>query len=259
MPKLTIDLTGQKFGSLTALEHIGYGRWKCRCDCGNIAYRWNHNLKRNCNSSCGCRSGRPITSPKNYDCAWKDVIREYANEFPSLKKAIENVGLKGDSYYCSMLKRIRKKTGLEIRKFEDFIQLGELVGLEQGHTVYNFAPTEKYILYSYLTERKHCVAIKTLHWGNYRYTEYFARLCMKYDLTLDSFGELTSIWNCVQDAVPISDPGKPGRPRKEDKENENKDVVIQAAPKCKRDGGGDISSSWSYSAPYERSSAHQPS
>ena len=31
-----IDLTGQKFGKLTALEYKGNNCWVCKCDCGNI-------------------------------------------------------------------------------------------------------------------------------------------------------------------------------------------------------------------------------
>ena len=28
------DITGQKYGTLTAIEHIVQGFWLCRCDCG---------------------------------------------------------------------------------------------------------------------------------------------------------------------------------------------------------------------------------
>lgn len=29
-----IDLTGQRFGQLTAKEYVGHGRWRCSCSCG---------------------------------------------------------------------------------------------------------------------------------------------------------------------------------------------------------------------------------
>lgn len=58
------DLTGQKFGRLTAIEHVGftkpnkhgrrYAIWKCRCDCGKYIERATDVLK-NGKSSCGCR------------------------------------------------------------------------------------------------------------------------------------------------------------------------------------------------------------
>jgi hypothetical protein len=57
------DLTGQKFGRLTVVEHIGftepnkhgsrYAIWKCKCDCGNYINRSVDVIKRG-KSSCGC-------------------------------------------------------------------------------------------------------------------------------------------------------------------------------------------------------------
>lgn len=54
-----IDITGQKFGKLTALESIGTtewgGRlWKCQCECGNLHYAELSNLKSGKVQSCGC-------------------------------------------------------------------------------------------------------------------------------------------------------------------------------------------------------------
>lgn len=55
------DLTGLKFGRLTAIEPIGsnsFGRllWKCRCDCGNETVVLGNNLVSGKNKvkSCGC-------------------------------------------------------------------------------------------------------------------------------------------------------------------------------------------------------------
>ena len=59
------DLTGQRFGKLTAVEPTEkrtYGNviWKCRCDCGSIKYVSAHNLRNGGTKSCGCsrRAGR---------------------------------------------------------------------------------------------------------------------------------------------------------------------------------------------------------
>lgn len=54
-----IDLTGQRFGRLTVIEHIGrskYGhtQWKCKCDCGNEIITVYQSLKNGCTTSCGC-------------------------------------------------------------------------------------------------------------------------------------------------------------------------------------------------------------
>ena len=30
------DITGQKFGRLTAIKYLGKSKWRCKCDCGNL-------------------------------------------------------------------------------------------------------------------------------------------------------------------------------------------------------------------------------
>lgn len=55
-----IDITGEKFGRLTAIEHIKGCRgnppkWKCICECGNITYVETNKLKSGHTTSCGCK------------------------------------------------------------------------------------------------------------------------------------------------------------------------------------------------------------
>lgn len=48
------DLTGKRFGRLTALEYDREKqKWKCQCDCGNITYKTTGHLNSNA-VSCGC-------------------------------------------------------------------------------------------------------------------------------------------------------------------------------------------------------------
>lgn len=54
-----IDLTGQRFGRLTAMVLSGpsaaYGRrWSCQCDCGNTTVVTAASLRRGNTKSCGC-------------------------------------------------------------------------------------------------------------------------------------------------------------------------------------------------------------
>lgn len=49
-----IDLTGQRFGKLIALEYIKGGSWKCQCDCGNTIIVDTRNLNSGHTKSCGC-------------------------------------------------------------------------------------------------------------------------------------------------------------------------------------------------------------
>ena len=53
------DLSGQKFGLLTAIEPTEQRKsrsvvWKCRCDCGNTAFVSAKELKQSGKKSCGC-------------------------------------------------------------------------------------------------------------------------------------------------------------------------------------------------------------
>lgn len=59
------DITGQKFGRLTAIEFAGHKEfkngdkrtlWKCKCDCGNIIYVTENALQSGNTTSCGCRA-----------------------------------------------------------------------------------------------------------------------------------------------------------------------------------------------------------
>lgn len=52
------DLTGQKFGRLTAVSFEKTGssvKWSCVCDCGNIVKAYGYDLQRGRVTSCGCR------------------------------------------------------------------------------------------------------------------------------------------------------------------------------------------------------------
>ena len=71
--RLKYDLTGQKFGYALAIEHIGHGRWKCKCDCGNTFVASGQMLRTHRTKSCGCwqkngdyRTGRTIKHGKTH-------------------------------------------------------------------------------------------------------------------------------------------------------------------------------------------------
>ena len=60
LPK--IDLTGQRFGMLTALRRSEQKKhfWVCQCDCGNIKEISQDHLQKGTTKSCGCNSTRKI-------------------------------------------------------------------------------------------------------------------------------------------------------------------------------------------------------
>lgn len=54
-----IDITGQRFGRLTAIERVGstkdrQARWKCLCDCGATVLAPAGHLRTLHTKSCGC-------------------------------------------------------------------------------------------------------------------------------------------------------------------------------------------------------------
>lgn len=60
MPKVS-DITGVKFGRLTAVEHVGKGSgrsrnhfWRCQCECGAMVTVNGSCLRRGVTKSCGC-------------------------------------------------------------------------------------------------------------------------------------------------------------------------------------------------------------
>lgn len=48
------DITGQKFGRITAVAYEGNGKWLFKCDCGNEIVASIKNVKRGATKSCGC-------------------------------------------------------------------------------------------------------------------------------------------------------------------------------------------------------------
>lgn len=65
------NLTGKRFGRLVVLELAeplnGKRRFKCLCDCGNIAIVFSSNLKRGNTTSCGCaRVNKIVTLNKKH-------------------------------------------------------------------------------------------------------------------------------------------------------------------------------------------------
>lgn len=58
---LVMDLTGQRFGNLTALRLSklrlnGVITWECQCDCGNMTLANETQLQNQTKTSCGCFS-----------------------------------------------------------------------------------------------------------------------------------------------------------------------------------------------------------
>jgi hypothetical protein len=83
MPKF-IDRTGQRFGRLIALEHVGSNAcqkviWRCICDCGKETFLPSGDLSSGNTVSCGCYHKERITKHGGWKCAsynsWRAMLR----------------------------------------------------------------------------------------------------------------------------------------------------------------------------------------
>ena len=118
MPKLK-DITGQKFGRLTALYrlhnyHKNHTYWLCVCECGNLAEVYLGSLRKGLTTSCGClvkkhgKSYEPLYRTwlgiktrcynkldehyKDYGGRGISVCDEWYNDFMSFEKWAVNNG-----------------------------------------------------------------------------------------------------------------------------------------------------------------------
>lgn len=79
-----IDITGQKFGLLTAIEPSrlnGRFAWKCKCECGNEKIIDSGNLRNNRVLSCGCQTSSFIKQKLT-----KDIVGQTFNNLTVLEK-----------------------------------------------------------------------------------------------------------------------------------------------------------------------------
>jgi len=79
-----VDRTGHRYGRLTVLERAGTNNlkkvvWKCRCDCGNEAFKVSGDLVTGNSVSCGCYLKERITKhggwQKSSYNTWRAMIR----------------------------------------------------------------------------------------------------------------------------------------------------------------------------------------
>jgi len=79
------DVSGQKFGLLTAVEPCGrdkFGnvKWLCKCDCGNETTAVLGTLVHGSKKSCGCLFKRYYTENKRLYNVWRGMINRCENE-----------------------------------------------------------------------------------------------------------------------------------------------------------------------------------
>ena len=76
------DLTGKKFGNLTAMKPIKTGnsvKWECICDCGNKVSAYGYDLQRGRVVSCGCRKVKHGYRYKRLYSIWQSMKKRCLN------------------------------------------------------------------------------------------------------------------------------------------------------------------------------------
>jgi len=93
------DITGQRFGKLTALfptekRREGNVVWKCRCDCGSFYEQSRRNLIRGYSWHCGCekRSG--------HHCGYRDLTSQKFNRLTALYPTPKRTGSGSVVWHC---------------------------------------------------------------------------------------------------------------------------------------------------------------
>lgn len=117
------DITGQKFGRLTALEYVGNGKWLCRCDCDGKEIETNtYSLTHGLTKSCGCLRREVASSSKLKDIKgltfgdW--TVLEYAGS--SMWKCRCSCGVIRNVKSESLINGASKSCGHDTTGYKDF-------------------------------------------------------------------------------------------------------------------------------------------
>lgn len=127
------NLTGQKFGKLTALYRYGYSdgkkkriTWMCRCDCGNEKVVIGEDLISGGTKSCGCLKSEG-NNRKHGLC--------YSKLWNSYRAMKERCTLETHRYYNNYGGRGIKVCDEWMNSFEAFVQWALENGYQDGLTI----------------------------------------------------------------------------------------------------------------------------
>lgn len=112
------DLTGQKFGRLTAIEYVGNSKWLCKCECGNEKIVYRGHLKSGAIRSCGCLHKDELKKRWSEDEEFRKRQAEAAGKF--LKEKWED-----EIFRDEQTKRLQDRWDEELRQ-EQSVRMKEL-------------------------------------------------------------------------------------------------------------------------------------
>ena len=100
MPHRRRDLTGQRFGTLTAREDVGSRNgsrlWRCECDCGREVFVESHRLtsgeRPHCSWRCPLRERKPRRSKGPPGRPYDPAVREEARALRAAGLSLAAIG-----------------------------------------------------------------------------------------------------------------------------------------------------------------------
>ena len=154
----TQDISGQVFGSLTALELDGYRNnkawWKCLCKCGKHTVVSAHSLKSGNTKSCGCTYGCTYVSHKGskYELEIRSYMDSLVDDIKATKERILD-GKEIDIFYPSL------NLGIEYNGSKFHATLG--AAFDNKHKLYH---QDKFLLAK--EKGIHLINIFDVDWAN---------------------------------------------------------------------------------------------
>jgi len=154
-----INIENERFGRLIAKEYTGDYKWKCVCDCGNVAYVRSNALRSGKTKSCGCynrdvakknmtktmgKGDKNIHYIKDRKiAAFNSVIASYklnakyrGVQFSLSNKEIYSL-LEGNCYYCGVEPSNEKKVKVTSEKisYNGIDRINNKIGYINGNVV----------------------------------------------------------------------------------------------------------------------------
>lgn len=146
-----IDLTGQKFGKLLAINPVRRAikrgiEWLCKCDCGNQCFAYGGHLRAGERISCGCLASAHVEDSgvnmimNDYFIKAKKRKREFDLNFIEFKKLI-----KGNCHYCGTEpSQIRRRPNMKEYKIQIIWNGIDRIDSSKGYTIENCVTCCKY-------------------------------------------------------------------------------------------------------------------
>ena len=119
MAKEPINIKGQKFNKLTALEYMGKSRWKFYCDCGKTTMKPGYDVTHGRTKSCGCLAKETAhklnlkkwgeASLTNIYCSYRKTAENRKLSFNLSFEELKNI-IDQPCHYCGAIKTNEKKS-----------------------------------------------------------------------------------------------------------------------------------------------------